>query len=55
LKPIDFAGASGEVELSDDDVAELGMGNAGGVRTSPRTMEMVWGVPFYEKELAGGQ
>ncbi len=43
-----FAGASGELdpELDEEEVAELGMGNAGGVRISARMMEIVWGTPF---------
>ena len=41
LNPIDLAGASGEPELVEEAVTELGMGNAGGVRRSASTMETV--------------
>lgn len=41
LNPIDLAGASCELEPGAEDVAELGIGNAGGVRISPRTSEIV--------------
>jgi len=41
LNPMDLAGASGELELGAEEVAELGIGKAGGVRRSERTSERV--------------
>jgi hypothetical protein len=41
LKPSDRAGASAEAEVEPEDVAELGIGKDGGVKTSPTTAERV--------------